>query len=215
MLLHLVKKDILIAKKIVFVAMLVVIAIPLLIMLAAPELAGFFPFLYMVVIGELLLLQAISQEEAKCPKAAALLCAAPYTRSDFVKAKYLFFLLIFAYCCIVHVLMMLVINQQPNSLDLTMMLVVLLVSVLIYGIYMPIEFKYGLVKAKFVFLIAIFSFSFGPTIFMDLFANITIDFSALAAIPSGVKNIVLTLASIAVFGISMMASTKIYSNKEL
>jgi len=37
----------------------------------------------------------------------------------------------------------------------------------------------------------------------------------LAAISSGVKNIVLALASIAVFGISMMVSTKIFSEKEL
>lgn len=215
MVLHLVKKDILIAKKFVFVAMLVVIAVPLFIMLTVPELTGFLPFLYMVVMGELLLLQAISQEEAKCPKATALLCAAPYTRSDFVKAKYIFFLLIFAYCCIVYVLMMLVINRQPNSLDLTAMSAVLLVSVIIYGIYMPIEFKYGLVKAKFVFMIAIFALSLGPTIFVKLFANITIDFSALAAISSGVKNIVSVLASIAVFGISMMVSTRIFSKKEL
>ena len=219
MVLHLVKKDILIAKKFVFVAMLVVIAVPLLIMLTAPSIPGFLPFLYMVVIGELLLLQAISQEEAKYPKAVALLCAAPYTRSAFVKAKYIFFILIFAYCCVVNTLLMLVINKQPNSLDLTAMLAVLLVSVIIYGIYMPIEFKYGLVKAKFVFMIAIFAFSLGPTIFATIFANffanITIDFSALAAISSGVKNIVLALASIAVFGISMMVSTKIFSKKEL
>ena len=215
MVLHLVKKDILIAKKFVFVAMLVVIAVPLLIMLTAPSIPGFLPFLYMVVIGELLLLQAISQEEAKYPKAVALLCAAPYTRSAFVKAKYIFFILIFAYCCVVNTLLILVINQQPNSLDLTAMLAVLLVSVIIYGIYMPIEFKYGLVKAKFVSMIAIFAFSLGPTIFASFFANITIDFSALAAISSGVKNIVLALASIAVFGISMMISTKIFSKKEL
>jgi len=111
--------------------------------------------------------------------------------------------------------MMLVINQQPNNFDLTTILTVLLFSVIIYGVYMPIEFKYGLTKAKFVFMIGIFALSFGPVLFANLFANITIDFSALAAISSGVKNIVLALASIAVFGISMMVSTKIFSKKEL
>ena len=143
------------------------------------------------------------------------LCAAPYTRSAVVKAKYVFSLLIFAYCCIVYAIMMLVINQQPNNFDLTTILTVLLFSVIIYGVYMPIEFKYGLTKAKFVFMIGIFALSFGPVLFANLFANITIDFSALAAISSGVKNIVLALASIAVFGISMMVSTKIFSKKEL
>lgn len=214
MLWNLVKKDILIAKKYVIVTMLVVIAIPLFIMFSAPSLSGFFPFLYMVAMAELLLLQAISQEEAKYPKATALLCTAPYTRSAFIKAKYVFSLLIFAYCYIVHTLVMLVIDKS-NILDLTTILMVLLFSVLLYGIYMPIEVRYGAVKAKFVFMIMIFVLSFGPVVFANLFANITIDISALAAISSTIKNIVLVLASMLVFGISMRVSTKIFSKKEL
>lgn len=214
MLLHLIKKDFLIAKKGVFVTMLLVIAMPLFIMLIAPSFSGFSLFLYMVALGELILLQTISQEEAKYPKAAALLCAAPYPRSTFVWAKYIFFILIFAYCYIIYTLMMLAVNQL-NTLDLTAMLTVLLFSAIIYGIYMPIEFKYGLVKAKFVFMTAIFALGFGPAVFTNLFANIKVDFLVLAEIPPYMKNIVLLLASVAVFGISMMVSTKIFSEKEL
>lgn len=215
MLLTLVKKDMLIAKQFVFVTMLVVIAIPLFIMWIAPSLSsGFIPFLFTVIIVELMLLQYISQEEAKYPKATALLCTAPYTRSTLVKAKYLFFVLIFAYCYIVNTLIMLVMDKS-NFLDITSTLAVLLLSVLIYGIYMPIEVKYGNSKARFVFMIIIFALSFGPIVFAKLFANITIDFSALTAIPAIIKNIMLALTSIVIFAVSLLVSIKIFSRKEL
>jgi len=214
MLLHLVKKDILIAKKFVFMTMFVAIAIPLFMMWTAPLWSAFIAFFYMVAISELLLLQTISQEEAKNPKATALLCATPYPRNTIVKAKYIFFLLIFAYCYVAHSLLMLITNQS-NILDLTAILTVLLFTVIICGVYMPIEFKYEIVKAKFIFMITIFALSFGPLIFVNFFEKVPIDFSALAAISSGVKNIVLALASVVVFSISMMVSIKIFAKKEL
>lgn len=214
MLLHLVKKDILIAKKYVLVIMLFIIAFPLFVTVVAPQIEGLISFLYIVALGEIVLLQVISQEEAKYPKAAALLCASSYPRSTFVKANYTFFLLLFAYCYIAYTLVMLVVNRA-GVLDLTAILTVLLVGVIIYGIYIPVEFKFGAVKARFIFTIAILALALGPMLFTDLFANITIDFSALATIPASIKNIVLALVSIAVFSISMMVSIRIFSKKEL
>lgn len=211
---NLVKKDILIAKKLVFVTMLVVIAIPIFISWTAPLAPDFIPFLYMVVMAELLLLNAISQEEGKCPKAAALLCATPYTRHAFVIAKYLFLLVIFAYCYIVHTLVMLVMANSI-SLNPTTILTVFLLSVFIYGIYMPVEFKYGVTKAKFIFMIIILLFSLGPSMFVSFFTNINIDFSTLMGMSPLIKNFVLVSASVAVFGTSMMTSMKIFSKKDL
>lgn len=214
MLLHLVKKDILIAKKIVFATMIIIIAIPLFLTWSAPSISGLLPFLYTVAMGELLLLQSISQEEAKYPKAPALLCAIPYPRSTFVKAKYVLFLLIFVYCCVMHTLVILVINKS-NVLDLTTILTVLLFSVLVYGIYMPIEMKYGVVKTKFIFMIVLFALSSGPFIVVNLFPNVNLDFSILMTIPLGIKNIAMAFASIIIFSISMFLSIKIFEKKEL
>jgi ABC-2 type transport system permease protein len=214
MLLHLIKKDILIAKKYVFITMLAILAIPLFIMLVAPSLSGLIPFLYMVVLGELILLQAISQEEAKYPKTTALLCAAPYPRKTLVKAKYTLFLLIFAYCCFIYAIVNFFINKS-GIIDLTMILTVMLVSAIIFGIYMPIEFKHGFVKARFIFMMVIIVFSLGPSVLVNLFGDVRLDFSAFATISSGTKNIVLVLANILVLGISMMVSISIFSKKEL
>lgn len=214
MLLHLVKKDILIAKKYVLVITLFLIAFPLFVTIIAPQIAGSLSFLYMIFLAQVVLLQAISQEEAKYPKAIALLCASPYPRSTFVKAKYTFFLLVFAYCYIVHTIIMLIANKS-NILDLTMALALLLLSTIIYGIYIPIELKFGFIKAKFFFTILIMMFAFGPIISSNLLSNITFDFSALTSIPSSIKNLALGLMSIIVLGISMAVSIKIYSKKEL
>ena len=214
MLLHLVKKDILIAKKFVFATMILIIAIPLFI--SAIDLlsfSNFLPFLYAVVLGELVLLQSISQEEAKYPKAPALLCAMPYSRSTFVKAKYALFLFIFAYCCVTYTILLAI--SKSNILDLNSILIVLLCSVLIYGVYMPIEIKYGNVKAKFFFMIVVLTISWGPAIYFNLFANINIDLTILTTIPLGIQNIVLAIASIVIFCISMFTSIKIFEKKEL
>lgn len=214
MLLNLVRKDILIAKKYVFATMAIIVVIPLFFLFAAPDVlgSGFICFLYMVVLGEVVLLQAISQTEGKYPKAAALLCAAPYKRSSIVIAEYIFFLLIFAYCYIAHTLLMLMINPA-NLLDLTTILTVFLISAVMYGFYMPFEFKFGFIKAKYLFMIIIILFSVGPTLFRNLLAGI--DFSALAAIPVYAKNIGLALLSIMILGASMIVSIKIFFRKEL
>lgn len=214
MLLHLIKKDILIAKKYVFITMLMIVAIPLFVMLVAPSVSSIVPFLYMVVLGEVMLLQAIAQEEAKHPKTTALLCSAPYQRKNFVQAKYALFLLIFVFCWLIHTFIMFFINKS-NILDLTTILAVMLVGAIIFGFYIPIEFKYGVVKAKFVFMLVILMFSLGPSLLVNLFENIKLDFSILETISIAVKNILLILANLMVLGISMLLSTRIFSAKEL
>jgi len=108
---------------------------------------------------------------------------------------------------------MLIVNRP--ILDLTTILVILLFNLIIYGIYMPFEFKYGVVITKFIFMVVIFAASFGPILFSDFVVNIKIDFSAWETISSSMKNTALILANIIIFGISMRVSIKIYAKKEL
>lgn len=216
MFLHLVKKDILIAKKLVLITMFLMIVIPLFFMCFVPELSGFPVFLYMIIMIEIMLLQSISQLEAKNPKAPALLCAAPYTRKAFVKSKYVLFILLFAYCYIGHTILALIINPL-KILDLTSLLCVMLCSVTIYGIYMPVEFKYGAVKARYFSSAIILVLSLGPTIFLNLFSSINFSeiLKSIESIPAAVKYITLSLLSILSFITSMVISMRIFANKEL
>lgn len=214
MLLYLIKKDILIAKKFVFITMLMIIAIPLFVMLVAPSVSSVALFLYMVVLGEVMLLQAIAQEEAKHPKATALLCAAPYQRKTFVQAKHALFLLIFFICWIVHTLIMIFINKS-SILDLTMILAVMLVGAIVFGFNISMEFKYGVVKAKFVFMIVILIFSLGPSLLAGFFGSVKLDFTVFETMSPAAKNALLALANVMVISISIVLSTRIFSKKEL
>ena len=216
MLLHLIKKDILLAKAIVIWAMLFIIAIPLFFKTVIPFPADLLSFLYMVVFAEIILLQNISAYEAKSPKASALLCAAPYTRRAVVQAKYVFFALLFALCYIIHTFFSLLIDSS-HILNLTSVLVVLLCGVLIHGIFVPIEFKFGNVKTRFIFMITILLFSMWPAIFANFLGGV--DFSkivdSIASIPIIVTQVTLILLSILFFLVSMAISIKIFSSKEL
>jgi len=216
MLINLVKKDVLIAKKLVLATMLIMLVLPLLIVRLAPSLSGFFIFLYMVVLADLMLSQAVSYEEDKYPKAVALLCAAPYTRSAFVKAKYVFHLLVFAYCFVVYSFITLI-TDKTNALDLTSTLAVLLFSVILNGIYVPIVFKYGAIKARFFFIVMVIVFSAGPAIFSTFFASIDLAVltNAISSIPNVILCICLALLSIVIFIISLAISIQVFSKKEI
>jgi ABC-2 type transport system permease protein len=212
MLLNLVKKDFLLIKKQVFIMMFAVVAVVLFIMWQAPVLAGFPSFLLMVLYAEIILCQSVSVMESKYPKASALLCAAPYSRNTFVAAKYVFALLIFVYCYIAYSLVTMVI-PKAGAPDLFTVLAALLVNMLIYGIYMPLEFKFGFEKTKFAFTIILFAATFGVSMLYG--SHIKIDLSWLAAIPAAVQLLALVLINIAILVISISASIRIYAGKEL
>ena len=216
MILQLVKKDFLIAKKLIFIILAIVCIIPLFFLWTAPELAqwGVIPFLYMVILGELIIFQTLSQLEGKNPKAEALLCAAPYPRSAFAAEKYVLFLLIFAYCYFVHTIEMVLFNRT-GLLNLPMILAVLLLAVIIFCVYLPFEFKYGFIKARFFYMIIILVLSMGPSLFTGIFPDFTVDLSVFASIPSFVLCLALAAASIVIFGISLAISIGIYEKKEL
>lgn len=135
MLLHLIKKDVLITKGHVLAIMVFIIAVPLFFFFYAPFPAGALSLLYMVAYTEVVLLQTVIETESKNQKASALLCAAPYTRKALVQAQYLFFVLRFLFCCIVHTLLA-VVTDPANILNLTSVVAVLLFGVFAEFIYL-------------------------------------------------------------------------------
>lgn len=214
MLLQLVKKDFLIVKKYILFMMLLAVAVPLFLAWRLPEIAGVISFIYTVVFTEIIICQAVSAEESKYPKAAALLCSVPYKRSAIVQAKYVFFLLLFAYCWIVYTLMALFV-PGVGAIDSTVVLSVLMVGMIAYGIYLPLYFKYGAEKTRFFFMVCIFIAAFGTPLIYNCLADLQIDFSLLATIPASVLKLIIVILFAAALGISMAASIRIYSKKEL
>ena len=220
MILHLIKKDVLIAKKYILIVLLAAFAIPLLLAvidrLEGSSISGIVTFRYMVILTLIILLQNISHIESKYDKVPALLCASPYTRKTIVIAKYAFFVLLFGYCLIAHSLFALIFDIS-KLLGLTSVLSVLLISAALYGIYLPIDFKYGAIKTRFIFAITIIIISLSPALLTEIIPK-TIALGntfSLFEIPSALMDVILAVASMVILMISMIVSMKIYEKKDL
>ena len=125
MLIHLVKKDILISKKYAQLVILMAIGIPLFIGWRMPEFAQYTGFALAVVFSEFMFFQNLSMKENQYSKASALLCSTPYPSRGLVQSKYIVFILIFVYCVLIYWIESLFI-PQVGSMNLTGVLAVFL-----------------------------------------------------------------------------------------
>lgn len=212
MLFHLVKKDILIIKKYVLIMLMVAAVIPLFMMWKMPEMNGVISFLFVVIFTELILVQYVSQKEQQYPKASALLCSTPYPRKKLVQAKYVFFLLIFAYCYIIYSLETLLI-LNIDFLNFNEILGVFNFIALCFGIYMPIQYKFGFEKTKFIFLMILVSTPFVLPSIIDKLHTSNISFWMKIPLPVQISSLI--ILGMMVLFISMQASIKIYEKQDL
>lgn len=149
---HLVKKDILIIKKYVFPMMVIAIAIPLFLAWNTPEFAPFLGFVLSAAFTELLTCQYICGKEHQYSKASALLCTTPYPRNSLVASKYILFGFVYIYCCGVYWLESMFIPQL-GTFNVELVLIVFVMTSIIYGIYMPVQYKFGYDKTKILFTV--------------------------------------------------------------
>lgn len=176
---------------------------------------GLILFLYFLVLMELSFIQAVATEEEKSPKATALLCAAPYPRKSYVMAKYLCYLICYAVCGVVYSIVAAV-HPQFNYLNITEALISFLVGAILYGVYTPVAIKYGLTKARIVFIAAVFLISLGPTLVVQVFRpDMKLLLSLLQTQSSAIVPIVFGVAGVGVFLVSMIISIRIFEKKEL
>ena len=227
MLMQLIRKDILLAKKYMIVMIAFIVFAQVLPMIFSAESAvqsG--SFLVGLVFGQLIFFTTLSQLETRYPKATALLNAAPYTRSEFVKARYLLLLLLFVFSFVVNIIVTLILGSIP-FVSPTFILVALLVDMIIFGIYIPLEYRYGYTKVRFIYIAVILVVAFLPQLLVRF--SYTIEGSAQAldvsffgeiysvyqSIPLPVWCVILVAASAAVFYLSIRKSIKIFNKREL
>lgn len=212
MLLHLVRKDFLLVKKYLPLFIVLPFIVIIFVMIQASQLLGLGAFLLSVIYEVFMLYQYVVMAEMKYPKAEALLCATPYSRSTIVKARYAFLLLIFTYCCMAYYVLALIF-AKIEYLTPASYLITLLICVILFGIYTPIQYKLGFEKTKYFFMILIMLSPFLLALLAK--ANIRLDFTRLSAIPIFVQYLIPIVAIIAILFISINISIKIYSKKDL
>ncbi|CAG7838687.1 hypothetical protein CLOHAE12215_00021 [Clostridium haemolyticum] len=212
MLLNLVKKDILLVKKYLPLMMILPFAIPVLVMVQVPQLLGLSAFIVSAIFSVFMLYQYVLMAEMKYPKAEALLCSTPYSRSIIVKARYTFLLLIFAYCCGAYNILALIFSKI-KYLTLYNYIIALLILVILFGVYMPIQYKLGFEKTKYFFMILIL----GTPLVIPLLirAHIKFQFTGLFKLSMFFHYLILIVFIMAILFTSINISIKVYSKKEL
>ena len=163
MLLSLIKKDLLLTWKYILLMAALCCFYPLFILHnlkgEAAAYAGSLSFSVMTLFAVLFSLLQAFQKEAMYPKAAAWLCALPYSRRDLVLSKYLYFLGVYLLCCMIYGAETLLVPSL-GAFGLAQIIPVFAGAALLFGIYLPFQYRLGYEFTKYFFLFAILIVSF-------------------------------------------------------
>ena len=218
MITNLVRKDFLLVRKNIALLLGICILAPLLIATLDGDSylvrIGSFAFLYMAIMADLSFMQTVATEEEKSPKATALLCAAPYSRRNYVIAKYISYLFFIVGCIAVYSIVALL-YLRLNTLSFGEALILLLSGVFLYGIYTPVAIKHGTAKARFVFSFGIMIVCLMPFIVVR---GLNVDLNSVFAFLQNPPVFFVPLllgTGIIILILSMIISIRIFEKKEL
>lgn len=211
MLFHLIRKDILIVKKYVLIMLIAAIAIPPFMLWRAPEYTGILGFILSAIFSVFMLLQYVSLKEYQFPKAATLLCSIPFSRKMMVISKYVFCIAIYITCCIIFGIETLMIPGL-GAFDVKLCILMLLVVSVFIGIYLPVQYKLGYEKTKFVFAVVIMA---SPFIFPQLLKMGSLNTDVFSKISPFIIYGSMVAFALVLLTISAILSVKIYNEKDL
>lgn len=211
MLFHLIRKDILIVKKYVLIMVIAAIAIPPFMLWRAPEYTGILGFILSAIFSVFMLLQYVSLKEYQFPKAATLLCSIPFSRKMMVISKYVFCIAIYITCCIIFGIETLMIPGL-GAFDVKLCILMLLVVSVFIGIYLPVQYKLGYEKTKFVFAVVIMA---SPFIFPQLLKMGSLNTDVFSKISPFIIYGSMVAFALVLLTISAILSVKIYNEKDL
>lgn len=211
MLFHLLKKDFLIVKKYVLIMMAAAIVIPVFMLWRAPEYKGTLGFAISVIFAVFMLLQYVSLKEYQFPGAAALLCAAPFSRKMMVLSKYVFCITIYALCCVIYGIETVVVPGL-GTLDIRLFIILFFVTSVFIGVYLPLQYKLGYDRTKFAFTVVIMA---SPFILPQLLKMESLRFCFFSGYSSALVCGASALAGFGILAVSVFVSVKFYENTDL
>lgn len=211
MLFHLLKKDVLIVKKYVLIMLVAAVLIPLFMFWRAPQYTGVLGFMLSVIFCVFMLLQYVSLKEYQFPKAATLLCATPFSRRMIVLSKYIFCMIAYVICCIIYGIETLIVPGL-GSLDIKLFVLMFLLTSVFISVYLPVQYKLGYEKTKFVFFVVIMASPFILPQLMKM-ENVNLDFLALLSPIFAYGGII--LLSFGILIASVFLSIRFYSSVDL
>lgn len=220
MIYNLIRKDALLVRKYIYIMMvLAFVAPPILFinMKVDKEMAAFYaPIIFFIVlfVTVLFLSNSVSQVDERYNKGCAYLCTTPYGRKQIVISKYLFSYLIFVSYCVIYKLSGLLFGDYMVELDWKMISASFVVITIFRCILLPLEFKFGYEKTKYIitFLIIgmpfIVSLLFGEFSLSDIKLDRILEMDALTSV-------VAALIVVITNGVSIGLSCYIFERKDL
>ena len=213
MLIPLIKKDLMIVKGYSLGVVAIAIGLPLLLAWRQPQMGGMISLLMAVLISSVAFNLAISEKENQYPRATALLSSTPYTKGKVVISKYTLYFIIYTVCCIAYLVEMQFVPELKLDNFTRTAALVFLIQALGMGIFLPIQYKFGYEKTKFIsFVLLVLS----PVI---IEATKRISFSSkivsLMQSNSVIAVAILYGCGILIWLVSFVISNKIFAKKDL
>lgn len=150
MLIPLIKKDLMIVKGYSLGVVAIAIGLPLLLAWRQPQMGGMISLLMAVLISSVAFNLAISEKENQYPKATALLSSTPYTKGKVIVSKYTLYFIIYIVCFIAYLVEMQFVPELKLDNFTRTAALVFLIQALGMGIFLPIQYKFGYEKTKFI-----------------------------------------------------------------
>lgn len=220
MIFQLIRKDFLLVRKYVCLMMFfAVIAPPLLLWNMHAENAfvdfyGMMIFFLVLFVIVLFLSNSVSLVDETYKKGCAYLCTTPYGRNQIVLSKYAFSYMIFVFYCITYGLTSLLIPKYTISLTFENIAISFFIVSIFRCVLIPLEFKFGYEKAKYIITLLIIGMPFITSIFFDSIDITKIDISDIVNMDI-IWRAALIVILLVVNVISMSLSCCIFKKKDL
>ncbi|MDO5146454.1 MAG: ABC-2 transporter permease [Eubacteriales bacterium] len=211
MLWNMLKKDFLIVKKEMGIRLLITMLIPPFLLWNMESYAGEMGFLLMTIFMVLQMVQLVFHKESRYPKAAALLGAAPYPRYLMVASKYCFCIALYLICCLAFFVETLFLRKL-GGLPPELAAVVFFIITVFFAFYLPVQYKLGYEKTRFIFSVVIIA---SPFILAKIIEKQETGFGTFAALSSVMFIAMAVAAGTVVFVLSGMISVRIFERKDL
>lgn len=215
MLFSLVKKDFILVKKDLLILLIFAVIAPIFVTIKIPfSSGGFLGFFITVTFLEYLLFNTVSIAENKY-KGSALLCTTTYSRNELVKAKYLFILVIFICNYFIYTITAFVIPIGIDKLNVFTLGISLLIITIYFGISIPVLYKFGYEKTKYISMTIIFITPFIFPIIAKWLYSKNINLQNIIPFPKAIQNLFIYFLVLVIGLISMTLSMHLYSKKDL
>ncbi|WP_460412660.1 ABC-2 transporter permease [Paraclostridium bifermentans] len=176
--------------------------------------SSFISFIITILFLEFILYGSVSRLEEK-NKGCILLTIIPYSRSEIVKSKYLFIGSIFIMTYVLYILAALITPIEMNFLSINSILISFLVISIFFGVYIPIQYKYGTEKTKYISSCFVLISPLSLPAIVKWIQSKHIHLNIINRVPNMIKYIILIILSLAILAISIKISINIYSKKDL